>query len=267
MEMLAKNIARLRRERGLTQETLAEELGVSSQTISKWENCTTCPDVALLPVIADAFGVTIDVLYGREAVQQSVTPEQAIERVIECARETFVAACYEPERDGRFEEQLTAYKRAMTLDERHRSVIENDRDVLYFREKLGVLALRKPGEGWNTLFSRDDVADLLVLMADADLRRALQMIISRRMLTFTLASLTKQCGAADGEALAQRLLATGLFIRRELMIDEEPLSYFEMIGGESKLFLFYALLSFAQEIVDHQSVHYCFFGNMNYFTP
>ena len=40
-----------------------------------------------------------------------------------------------------------------------------------------------------------------------------------------------------------------------------------MAGGESRLPLLYAVLSFAQEYVDHQSVHYCFFGNMNYFTP
>jgi len=267
METIAATIARLRRERGMTQENLAELIGVSSQTISKWENSTTCPDIALLPVIADVFGVTIDALFGREQAHRVVTPEQAIERVIECARETFVAACYEPERDGRFEEQLAIYKRAMTLDDRHRSVIENDRDVLYFREKLGALALRKPEEGWSGLFAREDVADCLTLMADGDFRRAMQTIISRRMLTFTLPSLAKQCGVADPDVLAQKLMTSGLFAKRELMIDEKPLTYFELVWGESKLFLLYAALAFAREYVDHQSVHYCFFGNMNYFTP
>lgn len=267
MEMLAKNIARLRRERGMTQEALAEEIGVSAQTISKWENSTTCPDVALLPVIADVFGVTIDALFGRETAHAAVTPEQAIDRVIECARETFVAACYEPERDGRFEDQLSQYKRAMSLNDRQSSVIENDRDVLYFREKLGALALRKPEDGWSGLFAREDVAALLRLLADDDFRRAMQTIISRRMLTFTLPSLAKQCGAAEADALAQKLLDSGLFARRELMIDETPLTYYELVWGESKLFLLYAALAFVREYADDQNVHYCFFGNMNYFTP
>lgn len=267
MEVIGNTIARLRRERGMTQEALAEVIGVSAQTISKWENSTYCPDVALLPVIADVFGVTVDALFGREDSRRALTAEQAVDHVIECARETFVAACYEPERDGRFEDELAAYKRAMTLDDRHRSVIENDRDVLYFREKLGVLALRKPEEGWNPLFTRPDVAELLRLIADDDFRRAMQVIISRRLLTFTLPSLAKQCRAEDAGTLAQKLLDSGLFIRRELMIDEAPLTYFELVGGEGKLLLLYAVLSFAQEYADYQSVHYCFFGNMNYFTP
>lgn len=267
MEMMARTIARLRREHGMTQEALAERIGVSPQTVSKWETQATCPDVALLPVIADAFEVTIDVLFGREAVQNAVTPEQAIERVIESARQTFVAACYEPERDGSYEDQLAAYKRAMKLDARHRSVIESDRDVLYFREALGVLALRRPEEGWSSLFDREDVAALLRLVADGDFRRAMYHIISRRILTFTLPSLMKQCGLTDEAALEARLTESGLFQRRELMIDEAPLIYFEMTGGESKLFLLYAVLAFARELAEHQSVHYCFFGNMNYFTP
>lgn len=267
METMARMIAQLRRERGMTQEALAERIGVSPQTVSKWENRTTCPDVALLPVIADIFGVTVDALFGRENGHASVTPEQAIERVIESARETFVSACYEPERDGRFEEQLATYKRAMTLDPRHRSVIESDRDVLYFREALGVLALRHPEAGWNALFGRDDVADYMSLMTDGDFRRAMQVIISRRMLTFTLPSLAKQCGVEDSVALGEKLLASGMFTQRELVIDEAPLTYFELTMGEGRLFLLYAALAFVQELVDYQGVHYCFFGNMKYFTP
>ena len=53
MTTLGENIARLRRERSMTQEALAESMAVSAQTISKWETGTTCPDVMLLPVLAD----------------------------------------------------------------------------------------------------------------------------------------------------------------------------------------------------------------------
>ena len=79
--------------------------------------------------------------------------------------------------------------------------------------------------------------------------------------------LTEQLEGAVSRSAAQKLLESHLFVRRELVIDESPLTYFEMAGGESRLPLLYAVLSFAQEYVDHQSVHYCFFGNMNYFTP
>ncbi len=62
---LGKNIAALRRERGLTQEQLGQMLNVSGQAVSKWENGGT-PDAEMLPSIADHLGVTIDTLYGRQ---------------------------------------------------------------------------------------------------------------------------------------------------------------------------------------------------------
>lgn len=61
-ESMGKRIARLRREQGLTQETLAERMGVSAQAVSKWENDIACPDISMLPALADFFGVTIDEL-------------------------------------------------------------------------------------------------------------------------------------------------------------------------------------------------------------
>lgn len=67
---LGNKIAELRKERGLTQEALAKELGVSNQAVSKWEANQSCPDIQLLPQIADLFGITLDSLFGREVVQE-----------------------------------------------------------------------------------------------------------------------------------------------------------------------------------------------------
>ena len=263
---IAANIAKLRRERGMTQEALAEVIGVSSQTISKWENSTTWPDVALLPVIADVFGVTIDALYGREEKNNTVFAEAAIDQVIESVQRIIVGTCYEAEKDGPFEEVMKKYKLCMQ-DDRCRSVIENDRDVLYFREKLGALALRKPENGWSSLFNQAENLDILRLLADEDFRRAMQVIISRRMLSFTLPSLAKAAEVTDAERLGVMLEISGLFARRELMIDETPLVYYELTQGETKLYLLYAVLAFAQELRTYESIHYCFIGNSNYFTP
>ena len=59
---LGTNLKQLRKERNLTQEELAECLEVSPQTVSKWENNLSMPDISLLPVLADYFGVTVDAL-------------------------------------------------------------------------------------------------------------------------------------------------------------------------------------------------------------
>ena len=66
-EGFSRNLRRLRSEKNLTQEQLANILGVSIQSVSRWECGNTMPDIMLLPVIAKLYGVTIDDLYREEA--------------------------------------------------------------------------------------------------------------------------------------------------------------------------------------------------------
>lgn len=61
---MGKHIATLRKAKGLTQDELAEQLGVSPQAVSKWENDLSCPDILLLPQLAKIFGITVDELLG-----------------------------------------------------------------------------------------------------------------------------------------------------------------------------------------------------------
>lgn len=61
---IGTNIYTLRKEKKITQAQLAEKLGVSEQSVSKWENNQCAPDVSLFPVIAEYFGVSIDRLFG-----------------------------------------------------------------------------------------------------------------------------------------------------------------------------------------------------------
>lgn len=68
---IGENIKRLRKEKDITQDELAEVLGVSYQSVSRWENKQCYPDMELLPVIADFFGVTVDKLLGvSEIIEQ-----------------------------------------------------------------------------------------------------------------------------------------------------------------------------------------------------
>lgn len=64
MVYLGINLKELRLKKGLTQEQLAYDFGVSSQSISRWENGSTYPDIVMLPVIASYFDVSIDALVG-----------------------------------------------------------------------------------------------------------------------------------------------------------------------------------------------------------
>ena len=63
--VLAANIQKYRKKSGLTQEELAEKLGVTFQAVSKWENAKSAPDILFLPTMADLFGCYIDELFSR----------------------------------------------------------------------------------------------------------------------------------------------------------------------------------------------------------
>lgn len=74
---LGSRIAEFRKAKGITQDQLAEHMGVSSQAVSKWENDLSCPDITLLPRLADYFGVSIDkLLRGEDGHIAQLIPEE-----------------------------------------------------------------------------------------------------------------------------------------------------------------------------------------------
>ena len=68
---LGTMILKYRKELGITQESLAQQLEVTNQAVSKWESDQCCPDVMLLPRLADIFGITIDALFEREVPEKT----------------------------------------------------------------------------------------------------------------------------------------------------------------------------------------------------
>ena len=60
--IIAKNIQKLRQEKGMTQLELAEKLNYSDKSISKWERGESIPDIVVLKAVADLFEVTLDYL-------------------------------------------------------------------------------------------------------------------------------------------------------------------------------------------------------------
>lgn len=73
---LGSQIARFRKEKSMTQEALANALGVTNQAVSKWELDQSCPDIQLLPKLADLFGISLDRLFERQ--EKALTQPQVI---------------------------------------------------------------------------------------------------------------------------------------------------------------------------------------------
>lgn len=73
-QTLGKRIVYHRKRLKLTQDQLAERLGVTAQAVSKWENDQSCPDITTLPLLAEIFGVSIDSLLGKEPLPVPAPP-------------------------------------------------------------------------------------------------------------------------------------------------------------------------------------------------
>ena len=95
-ESIGKTIRRLRKERGFTQEELAERLNITSQAVSKWESESGMPDISQIVPLASVFGVSTDVLFGLDTTTEAseaweiVGKAHAMERYGQ--RETYLAA-------------------------------------------------------------------------------------------------------------------------------------------------------------------------------
>ncbi len=69
-KIFSENFKVMRKQRNLTQEQISEAMGVSCQAVSKWETNSSYPDISLLPIIADYFGVSVDYLIGHDTSKQ-----------------------------------------------------------------------------------------------------------------------------------------------------------------------------------------------------
>ena len=98
--IIGENLRRLRREKDITQEELAEVLGVSFQSVSRWENGLNYPDLELLPVIAGFFGVTTDALIGADEARERERVNAYLDRFQAAVSTGDIDACIAIAREG-----------------------------------------------------------------------------------------------------------------------------------------------------------------------
>ena len=103
---IAETIRSLRRDRGITQEELAQAVGVTTQAVSKWERGEGYPDITLLPDIAAYFRVTLDTLCGIDGQKQ----EREIASIIHATADAPYAEGVRIAREG-----LTKYPRSVEI--------------------------------------------------------------------------------------------------------------------------------------------------------
>lgn len=89
---IGENIRRFRKKNDLTQEALADRLGVTYQSVSRWEKGTTYPDLELLPAIASLLAVTVDELLGVPSIEKEKRAAEAFDELRrECVKRDYDA--------------------------------------------------------------------------------------------------------------------------------------------------------------------------------
>lgn len=113
---IGDNLRTLRLQNKMTQEQLADRLGVSYQSVSRWENGVTYPDIEILPAIARHFSVTVDYLLGQDDIEKKKKIRKQIEsisRMTEADKDTIIEiirTCRrEDDYEGEYFTNLCAY--------------------------------------------------------------------------------------------------------------------------------------------------------------
>ena len=171
---VGRKILELRKQKDITQEGLAAELGVTAAAVSKWENGYTLPDILMLCALADFFGVTTDELLGRNtqvkyAVIATDLPElqEDIKRLIESygflvtnifpsikeAREAIAA-------DSRISHLFASFSRPLSEEEHGESPKGTRYIECHSDNKDGVL------EGFEIYLQRRDTLDALAKQSE-----------------------------------------------------------------------------------------------------
>ncbi len=268
IERIGKNIAALRKERGVKQEELANYVGVSAQAVSKWENGGV-PDTELLPKIADFFGVSIDALFGRSLTDYADLQESLCRRIVEApAEDRFKIVfnyCWDMERalygnivkGGSIEE----YEKGMAPNEQIYSSILSD----YGYTRMGIagrlqyfLIVPEHTDTEAAFIGDYNYADFFRMLGDKDTLDALIFFNKRQEQTaFTARLLESKLGLSKekAESIIQSLLQYNLLQESHVEIDDQTTPVYFLHPTPS----FTALLIFAQEMIKEPN-HYNFYS-------
>ena len=248
---IGENIARIRKEKGITQERLGELMGVSGQAVSKWEN-GGAPDIALLPMLAEKLGVTIDSLFGSESRSredmaldltrwlQSLPTKTRIPEMFRALAGSFSAllhdvGVYAEKQDGL--PMRSAWESVDGHEVYYRSYIDCEDG-----QALGVLAedfpfymlLPRPTEGHaRNLASPEAYRKLFACLAKPGVIEILMLFHSRPNTSYSAGALRRLTGEDIGSEVIDSLMELELLWETtvELEQGEEKLYRFADVGG------------------------------------
>ncbi len=254
MNTLGSNIADLRQKSGMTQNQLATLLGVSPQAISKWENSASYPDVMLMPTIADAFGITIDELYGRDVAKLATLPfGQVPTKNYEMAMLHMIRANLSAT-SADINAEVRAAKKFLAEHPQHKMALVCSRHEGTFVSPHVALTYLGDDAAPLNLLQNPGAARFLNCISKEISRKILRHQYIHRHQYCTAVAIAEACQVSEAEAeeaLAE-LIALRLVRQDEISTGstEQPLTVYRTCG-EDRMFLIFAMLDLAADLSNY----------------
>ena len=268
--IIGKQIASMRKERGIKQEELANYVGVSTQAVSKWEN-GGIPDTELLPKIANFFSVSIDFLFGRNITNYSDLRSALIKKICDTPRdERFKLVfnyCWDMERalmphgDSIEKCSIEDYEKGIGADVQHYSSIMQNNGFT----RMGIanrsqyfLIVPDPKSTDDAYFNGIDYPAFFKDISDDDFWNACVYLNKRDyQKAFTTALFINKLGinAEKAGEILSKLKKYKMVYSTQVEMDDEIQTLYHFSPTPS----FIALLIFAREIIDKPEIfaYYC----------
>ncbi len=252
---IGEKIAELRRMRKMTQEELAGVIGVSAQTVSKWENSVTMPDILLLPILAGFFEVTIDELFSiapkiqKKPAQLEETPFAVYNAVLE------TMWAWEPASDSD-----VIHEKLIQNPKYHTGFVSLVRGGVYANRDIALTYVADPAEAL-ALLGNEDAGDFLRTLADPDVRKILRYLQENRGFACTASSACLKCGISEENArkALEALVRYNLSSKQTVdMATGEQIDIYSHWGDHKLTLLIYPLLTLAERLSDFQENWYGF---------
>ncbi len=257
---IGKNIAELRKAKGIKQDELARFVGITAQAVSKWENGGV-PDTELLPKIAEFFNVSIDELFGRQskvsidiqdAILKDITKtnvEERISRAFELCwmieQSMYGTIFSDPER---FREEAKTHSE----NDQIYSQIEVDSgytEMGLFNRMQYFLVVPDAKDKDKALLDGIDYPRFFKLMADKDIFETLVFLYKRESFNaFTEKLIIKELGYGEEKAkqIIVELLRLNILAKTVVEVGDELVEVYQFARRPS----FVSMLIFAREMID-----------------
>lgn len=245
---IGEKIAELRRDRKMTQEGLANMIGVSAQSISKWENNVTMPDIVLLPIIADIFEVTVDELLSVKAKSKAMTVpiEETPLAVYDAVLDTMWA----------WDESIAGIEHIKSNlsknPEQHTGFVSMTRGGVYADKSLAMTYIADSTVSAE-LFCNENAAAFLQVLANPDVRKILKYQFENRSVSYTVPSISTKCGISEENAKKALEWIIKYSLAQKQTVDMgtgERIDIYSHRGNHKLILLIYPLLHIAESLSD-----------------